>query len=639
MTIIIQCAYDVHCFLSLHAYVHFHVDAHFEAAWPWEGGLACEVCDLHGDGVVGEAKGVCAVEQGGELGVVWGVGLLELGVGFLPGGAVCEGGGVVLDIYEGELLLQVWADLGHVADVFCEADGAERIEGADGVFACVSGEIVPAGVEGVHGAQGCDGGADGVACCVPACVGVEGAGVFRREKGVCQRWIGLVGLGDVGEGEEAVVVLHGAEGCFGIVGAAVDVEGGAGVLLFAESSEGELLRGHFCEGDGFVRIGGGFCVFVGIDDAHRCFGETCCRKIAHEEHGELVCAVQELGVFRMLGEAAEGNVGGAVFGAVVLADEKLVDEAICGEAVEALRELSAFLMQVLIILDDVCRDFCGGWRRFTGFVGLVPRLAVGGEGVVVWVKGAVELVWRQPREHLHDGDACGIFARFEAGEKVLQALEIFLNVVVGAAATACDQATAEEAVGEDDEVIGGFSLFFEPAPENCGVCGIEKIIHGVFWRQGEGGAGAFGEQRWILRVAGTAVQRHEGDQRRWVEGFFCAAAQGGKGQKCAEDEDDEASQADHDGGLLSGGTISRIAENGSAGKRNLARRLGKGYNGGKIYGKGQDDAGMFVCGAWRFYWECGAVFDRAFSGGDCERISCENVLHQSPGVVYFGDRE
>ena len=110
------------------------------------------------------------------------------------------------------------------------------------------------------------------------------------------------------------------------------------------------MRGHFCEGDGFVRIGGGFCVFVGIDDAHGCFGETFRRKIAHEEHGELVCAVQELGVFRMLGEAAEGDVGGAVFGAVVLADEELVDEAICGEAVEALRKLSAFLMQVLIIL-------------------------------------------------------------------------------------------------------------------------------------------------------------------------------------------------------------------------------------------------------------------------------------------------
>lgn len=55
--------------------------------------------------------------------------------------------------------------------------------------------------------------------------------------------------------------------------------------------------------------------------------------------------------------------------------------------------------------------------------------------------------------------------------------------------------------------------------------------------------------------------------------------------------------------------------------------------------KGECHAGMFVCGAWWFYWECGAVFDRAFSGGDCERISCENVLHQSPGVVYFGDRE
>ena len=48
---------------------------------------------------------------------------------------------------------------------------------------------------------------------------------------------------------------------------------------------------------------------------------------------------------------------------------------------------------------------------------------------------------------------------------------------------------------------------------------------------------------------------------------------------------------------------------------------------------------MFVCGAWWFYWECGAVFDRAFGGGDCERISCEDILHQSPGVVYFGDRE
>lgn len=544
-------------FLSLHAYVHFHVDAHFEAAWPWEGGLACEVCDLYGGGVVGEAKGVCAVEQGGELGVVWGVGLLELGVGFLPGGAVCEGGGVVLDIYEGELLLQVWADLGHVADVFCEADGAERIEGADGVFACVSGEVVPEGVENVHGAQRGDSGADSVACGVPTGVGVDGIKVFPGKQGVCERGVGLVGLGDVGEGEEAIVVAYCRKGGAGVAAVGVDVEGGIGVITGSGTAEREFLRSHFLKACGFVRIDAAAVGVVGIDDAHRRRIKSGSGKIRHKEHGKFVGAVDELSVFGVVSEAAESDIGRAIFGAVVLADEELVDEVICGEAVEALRKLSAFLMQVLVILEDVCRDLCGGWRRSTGFVGLVPRLAVGGEGVVVWVEGAVELVWRQPREHLHNGDACGIFARFEAGEKVLQALEIFLNVVVGAAAAACDQAAAEEAVGEDDEVIGGFSLFFEPAPEGGGVCGIKEIIHGVFWRKGEGGAGAFGEQRWILRVAGTAVQRHEGDQRRWVEGFFCAAAQGGEGQKCAEDEDDEASQANHDGGLLSGGVVNR----------------------------------------------------------------------------------
>lgn len=70
-------------------------------------------------------------------------------------------------------------------------------------------------------------------------------------------------------------------------------------------------------------------------------------------------------------------------------------------------------------------------------------------------------------------------------------------------------------------MIGGFSLFFmSPAPENCGVCGIEKIIQASFGGRARVALVLSASSAGCCLCAGTAVQRHEGDQRRWVEGFF-----------------------------------------------------------------------------------------------------------------------
>ena len=87
---------------------------------------------------------------------------------------------------------------------------------------------------------------------------------------------------------------------------------------------------------------------IGIDDAHRRRIKSGSGKIRHKEHGKFVGAVDKLSVFGVVSEAAESDVGRTIFGAVVLAYEKLIDEPFGSEGVETFGEGSAFLVQALV---------------------------------------------------------------------------------------------------------------------------------------------------------------------------------------------------------------------------------------------------------------------------------------------------